>query len=98
MEWRNEVLGLNHRGTMAMFPAQNGDNSHFTRVYPHCTANMAAALYCICSICVQCLEKKISSAINEQPLPAETAPDRDGLIWVSVVYLSNDTSGRKQGG
>jgi hypothetical protein len=25
----------------------------------------------------------------------ETARDRDGLIWVSVVYLSNDTSGRE---
>jgi hypothetical protein len=33
------------------------------------------------------------------PLPPfETAPDRDGLIWESVVYLSNDTSGREQGG
>jgi glycosidase len=28
----------------------------------------------------------------------ETAPDRDSLIWVSVAYLSNHTSGREQGG
>jgi hypothetical protein len=27
----------------------------------------------------------------------ETTPDRDGLIWVSVICLSNDTSGREQG-
>jgi hypothetical protein len=31
-------------------------------------------------------------------LSFETAPYRDGLIWVSIAYLSNDTSGREQGG
>jgi hypothetical protein len=43
-----------------------------------------------------CIDRE--NALGQILVIGETAPDRDGLIWVSVVRLSNDMSGRKQGG